>query len=249
MTDPGNAGVPPVRDAAPPPKKPSRWLPLIALFAGSLIAVILCIVVAARFIAHRIEQLAVRSVTRKEETIDVGSLVTRIRDLNRLETADMRVVSVSTIRQTYDLIPNALAGDELTLYAAGDVIAGVDLSLLKTEDVYREPDGTIVVHLPPPQELRKQVVDQLINERVLVTYARESGLKVDEGELDRAVNNVALQNQLTPAQLRQKLRQDGLDYQKFRSSLRDQILMERVGKKEDQAWRKSLRPLTGPGAS
>ena len=153
MTDPGNAGVPPVRDTAPPPRKPSRWLPLIALFAGALIVVILCIVLAARFIAHRIEQLAVRAVTRKEESIDVGSLVTRIRDLNRLETADMRVVSVSTIRQTYDLIPNALAGDELTLYSAGDVIAGVDLSLLKTEDVYREPDGTIVVHLPPPQVL------------------------------------------------------------------------------------------------
>ena len=69
----------------------------------------------------------------------------------------MRVVSVSTIRQTYDLIPNALAGDELTLYSAGDVIAGVDLSLLKAEDVHREPDGTVVVHLPPPQVLVSRI--------------------------------------------------------------------------------------------
>ena len=69
----------------------------------------------------------------------------------------MRVVSVSTIKQSYDLIPNALAGDELTLYSAGDVIAGVDLSLLKTEDVHREPDGTIVVRLPPPQLLVSRI--------------------------------------------------------------------------------------------
>ena len=115
------------------------------------------IAAAAWFIAHRIEQAAVRAVTRNEEMVDLGSLVTRIRDLNRLETADMRVVSVSTIRQTYDLIPNALAGDELTLYSAGDVIAGVDLSLLKQDDVYRELDGTIVVRLPPPQLLVSRI--------------------------------------------------------------------------------------------
>jgi hypothetical protein len=84
---------------------------------------------------------------------DIGTMVTRVRDLNRLETATMRVASVSTIKQTYDLIPNALAGDELTLYSAGDVIAGVDLSLLKPDDLHREPDGTIVVRLPPPQLL------------------------------------------------------------------------------------------------
>jgi len=202
MTDPGNAGVPPVRDAAPPPKKPSRWLPLIVLFAGALIAVILCIVLAARFIAHRIEQAALRAVTRKEETIDVGSLVTRIRDLNRLETADMRVVSVSTIRQTYDLIPNALAGDELTLYAAGDVIAGVDLSLLKTEDVYREPNGTIVVHLPPPQVLISR-----IDNRATHVIDRRTGVfrRADVGMEGRArqyaeqnIRNEALRKGILP---------------------------------------------------
>lgn len=202
MTDPGNAGIPPAHDAAPPPKKPTRWLPFIALFAGALIVVILCIVLAARFIAHRIEQLAVRAVTRKEESIDVGSLVTRIRDLNRLETADMRVVSVSTIRQTYDLIPNALAGDELTLYAAGDVIAGVDLSLLKTEDVYREPDGTIVVHLPPPQVLISR-----IDNRATHVIDRRTGVfrRADVGMEGRArqyaeqnIRNEALRKGILP---------------------------------------------------
>jgi hypothetical protein len=157
MTDPGNAGVPPAFDDAPDGKKPPRKIHALALLLGALAIVLVFIAAAAWFIAHRIEQMAVRAVTRKEEAVDVGSLVTRIRDLNRLETADMRVVSVSTIRQTYDLIPNALAGDELTLYSAGDVIAGVDLSLLKTEDVYREADGTVVVHLPPPQVLVSRI--------------------------------------------------------------------------------------------
>jgi hypothetical protein len=125
----------------------------VALLASVGLVILLGIAAAAWYVAHRLEQMATTAVTRKEEMADIGSLVTRVRDLNRLETATMRVASVSTVTQTYDLIPNALAGDELTLYSAGDVIAGVDLSLLKPGDVHREPGGTIVVRLPPPQLL------------------------------------------------------------------------------------------------
>lgn len=125
----------------------------VALLASVGLVILLGIAAAAWYVAHRLEQMATTAVTRKEEMADIGSLVTRVRDLNRLETATMRVASISTVTQTYDLIPNALAGDELTLYSAGDVIAGVDLSLLKPGDVHREPGGTIVVRLPPPQLL------------------------------------------------------------------------------------------------
>ena len=72
----------------------------------------------------------------------------------------------------------------------------------------------------------------LIEERVIVTYARESGVKVDEPEVDRAVQNVASQNQLTQDQLRQRLREEGVDYPRFRANLRDQIMIERVRERE-----------------
>ena len=86
--------------------------------------------------------------------------------------------------------------------------------------------------LPPPAELRKLVLDGLIDERVQVTNARETGPKLDEGEVDRAVANVALQNQMTMAQLRVRLQQQGLAYSTFRNNLRDQILTERVRERE-----------------
>jgi peptidyl-prolyl cis-trans isomerase SurA len=86
--------------------------------------------------------------------------------------------------------------------------------------------------LPPPAALRQQVVDVLIDERVLVTNARDSGMKIDEAELDRAVANVALQNQLTLPQLRERLRREGIDYAKFRSNVKDQMMVERMRERE-----------------
>jgi len=88
------------------------------------------------------------------------------------------------------------------------------------------------VKLPSDDEMRKQAVDALIEERVLLTYARESGNRIDDVELDRAVANVASQNQLTTAQLRDRLKSEGVDYTQFRNNLRDQMLLERVRERE-----------------
>lgn len=88
--------------------------------------------------------------------------------------------------------------------------------------------------LPDDATLRREVLDSLIDERVLLTHARESGQRVDEAELDRAVANVAAQNKLTQAQLMQQLQREGIDYNRFRSNLRDQILIERVREREVQ---------------
>jgi len=86
--------------------------------------------------------------------------------------------------------------------------------------------------LPPLAALRKQVLDTLVDERVLVTNARETGSRVDEPEIDRAVLNVATQNQMTMPQLRERLRQEGIPFAKFRDNIRDQIMVERVRERE-----------------
>jgi peptidyl-prolyl cis-trans isomerase SurA len=88
--------------------------------------------------------------------------------------------------------------------------------------------------LPPEQDLRRDVLQSLIDERIVVTYARDSGQKVDDGEIDRAMINVAAQNQLTMPQLRERLRREGIDYARFRNNLRDQLLIERTREREVQ---------------
>ncbi|MBS0436790.1 MAG: peptidylprolyl isomerase [Proteobacteria bacterium] len=90
-------------------------------------------------------------------------------------------------------------------------------------------------NLPPEEQLKREVLDALIDDRVQLTHARESGTRIDDAELDRAVNNVAVQNQITMAQLRERLRKEGIDYARFRNNVRDQLLTERVREREVQA--------------
>jgi Protein of unknown function (DUF4230) len=125
------------------------------LIALATVAAVLVLVVAIDgwLVWRHAGQTIARIAEKKEEEVDLTSLVTRVRDLSRLETASMHVVHVGTLTQSYEMVPNALAGDEITFFATGDVIAGVDLSQLKQQDVRREPDGTITLRLPPSQIL------------------------------------------------------------------------------------------------
>jgi hypothetical protein len=95
--------------------------------------------------------------TPQEKVVDIGDVVTQVHEMSRLETAAMHVVNISTITQSYHLVPKALGGDEITLYAEGDVIAGVDLSRVQQGDAWREADGTLVMRLPDPQILITRV--------------------------------------------------------------------------------------------
>jgi peptidyl-prolyl cis-trans isomerase SurA len=91
------------------------------------------------------------------------------------------------------------------------------------------------LELPEEAELRRQMLELLIDERVQVVNARDGGIRVDDAELDRAVENIATMNKLSPAQLRERLKADGLDYARFRANLRDQIMSERLREREVQS--------------
>jgi peptidyl-prolyl cis-trans isomerase SurA len=86
--------------------------------------------------------------------------------------------------------------------------------------------------MPPRQELYGQVLERLISERVQIQLARDSGIKVETSAIDNAVQNIARQNQLSMDQMRQRLREDGIDINTLRNNLRDEILLQRVRERE-----------------
>ena len=122
------------------------------------------------------------------------------------------------------------SGDFIVAVVNSELVTAVELQQrLERIQADARRDGT---RLPDADTLRQQVLDVLIDERVQTTHARESGQRVDDGDIDRAIANIAAQNQLTLVQLRDRLRADGMDLPRFRSNLRDQILVERVRERE-----------------
>ncbi|MEP6739056.1 MAG: peptidylprolyl isomerase [Caldimonas sp.] len=125
---------------------------------------------------------------------------------------------------------SAQSGDYIVAVVNQELVTAGELQQRLTR--VRDEAARNRTQLPPAAQLRQQVLDALINERVLVTNARENGVRIDESELDRAVGNVAVQNQLTLPQLRERLRREGIPYTKFRDNVRDQMLVERVRERE-----------------
>jgi peptidyl-prolyl cis-trans isomerase SurA len=86
--------------------------------------------------------------------------------------------------------------------------------------------------LPAPDELRRQVLDALIDEKVQVSYAKSIGMDVTDAEVEAAVENIAAQNQLSLSELKQRMATDGLDFARYKTSLREQLLLQRLRERE-----------------
>jgi peptidyl-prolyl cis-trans isomerase SurA len=82
--------------------------------------------------------------------------------------------------------------------------------------------------LPPRDVLEKQVLERLILLRLQVARARDSGIRIGDGEVQQAVSGIANQNHLSPEQLRARLATDGITYDEFVTNLRDEMLVQRL---------------------
>lgn len=88
------------------------------------------------------------------------------------------------------------------------------------------------VPLPPADVLRQQVLERLVNEAVQMQLAQDTGIRIDDNQLDRSMERIAQQNNMTPTQFRATLEKDGMDYRKFREDIRTEIAMSRLRERE-----------------
>ena len=82
--------------------------------------------------------------------------------------------------------------------------------------------------LPPREILQRQVLERLVLVHLQTARATDMGVRVGDGEIDNAIANIAEQNNITQDQLRQQLANDGMSYDDFRNSLRDELLSQRL---------------------
>ena len=87
-------------------------------------------------------------------------------------------------------------------------------------------------NVPPRSQLLREVLERLILERAQLQLARELGVTPDDAAVDRAVDNVALQNQVSLEELKRRLSADGVDYARFRADVRDELTLVRLRERE-----------------
>jgi len=86
--------------------------------------------------------------------------------------------------------------------------------------------------LPERALLERQMLERLILDKAQLQLARDKGIRIDELQLDRAVQRVAQTNNLSLADFRRALERDGVPFQEWREDLREQILLSRLRERE-----------------
>jgi hypothetical protein len=114
------------------------------------------------------------AVTGRTISIDVSqpAVVDKIQRLQRLETVVYTVDKLVTGAKENPLLPDFLTGDRLLMMVHGEVVAGIDFSNLKADDV--RVDGKHVrLHLPAAQ-----VFSVRLDSAKTRVYSRQTGLLV-----------------------------------------------------------------------
>lgn len=87
--------------------------------------------------------------------------------------------------------------------------------------------------LPDKSVLERQVLERMITEMLLSQFAKESGLRIDDAQLDKTILRIAQQNKFASvAAFRAKLEQDGTNFNEFREEIRNEIISVRLRERE-----------------
>ncbi|HBA09909.1 MULTISPECIES: peptidylprolyl isomerase [Methylotenera] len=86
--------------------------------------------------------------------------------------------------------------------------------------------------LPEESILRKQILERLISDALQLQYAAQTGIKVDDIQLDKTIERIAEQNKMTIREFHDALNQDGISIRKFRADIRNEIIIARLRERE-----------------
>jgi len=86
--------------------------------------------------------------------------------------------------------------------------------------------------MPDKETLRKQVLERLIIEKIQLQAAEQSGINVSNAELDKIIADIAVRNKLSMADFRATVSRSGSNFDRYRETLRDDIIVTRFRERE-----------------
>ena len=88
------------------------------------------------------------------------------------------------------------------------------------------------IEIPPTDVLQKQMLERMVLEKLQISFAQQTGLKVEDALLDKTIERIAEQNKLDLAEFKKALASEGMSFRRFREDLRNEILLSRLKERE-----------------
>ncbi len=120
--------------------------------------------------------------------------------------------------------------DRIVAVISDQVITRRELDArMKTVVLQLQQQGT---PLPPNDVLEKQVLERMIQSRLQLQFAKETGLRIDDSALDSAIGRIASNNKLSVQELRGLVEKDGINFARYREDIREEIILVRLRERE-----------------
>jgi peptidyl-prolyl cis-trans isomerase SurA len=128
---------------------------------------------------------------------------------------------------------SAITLDDAAPKALDFIVAVVDNEPITNLEVNR------LVSLADPSAARMnrsalllEALETLIDETAQLNVARQAGIQVPPDELEQALASTAQRNQISVDDMRQRLKEQGVSWEQYRSQIRRQIMLQRVRERE-----------------
>ncbi len=86
--------------------------------------------------------------------------------------------------------------------------------------------------LPSDAILKKQLLERMIMREIQLQLADRVHLRVNDEMLNRTLDNIAAQNNLSLKDLRETLKNDGVDFIQFRENMRHELIINQLQKRQ-----------------
>ena len=135
------------------------------------------------------------------------------------------LIGISSLLPAITLSQEVISIDKIIAIVDGDVVLQSEYDMRWSQ--VQEQMANIEGPRPDVVELKKQLLDQLILENLQMQMASRAGVRVNDNELNSALNNIAQQNNMDFDQFRQVLEQQNL-YVETREQLRKDIMLQQL---------------------
>ena len=145
--------------------------------------------------------------------------------------------------KTSPVIGASAAGGPTAAPSVGPIKADYIVAIVNSEPVTNNEVRTRLIRyerrlieqrvaMPSRPDLMRDVLEDVIGEKIQLQLARESNMKIDDRAIDAALQDYANQNKATVEEIRTRMSADGIGFAQIRADVQNQLLIQKVRDRE-----------------